>query len=94
MIRIDDASVVIGFPPAQEFSKDFLEQGHRGFLEEAAAAILGRNVRLKLELREGIVATAIPQPVAPPKLDPMEEFKSDPLIRKALEIFRAEVRPA
>jgi len=29
-----------------------------------------------------------PQPPAPP-VDPMEEFKNDPLIKKALEIFKS-----
>ena len=94
LIRVDGASVLIGFPPAQAFSKDFLEQGHREFLTDAASAILGRKVKLTLELRDGIVARAIAQPPSEVKPDPMEEFKRDPLIRKALDIFRAEVQPA
>lgn len=94
LIRIEGPSVQIGFPPDQAFSKDFLEQGHRDFLVNAASAILGRKVNLSLELRDGIVAKPLPQPPPEPKLDPMEEFKRDPLIRKALEIFRAEVQPA
>jgi DNA polymerase-3 subunit gamma/tau len=94
LTRVDDKTVQIGFPPEQAFSKDFLEQGHREFLTEAASTILGRNVRISLEVRDGVVATAIAQPKPEPKLDPMEEFKRDPLIRKALEIFRAEVQPA
>ena len=51
-------------------------------------------MKITLELRDGIVATPIAQPPPEAKLDPMEEFKRDPLIRKALEIFRAEVQPA
>jgi DNA polymerase-3 subunit gamma/tau len=94
LIRIEGPSVQIGFPPDQAFSKDFLEQGHREFLVNAASAILGRKVNLSLEIRDGIVARPLPQPPPEPKLDPMEEFKRDPLIRKALEIFRAEVQPA
>jgi DNA polymerase-3 subunit gamma/tau len=94
LIRIEGPSVQIGFPPDQAFSKDFLEQGHRDFLVNAASAILGRKVNLSLEIRDGIVARPLPQPPPEPKLDPMEEFKRDPLIRKALEIFRAEVQPA
>jgi DNA polymerase-3 subunit gamma/tau len=94
LIRIEGATVQIGFPPDQAFSKDFLEQGHREFLANAASAILGRKVNLSLEIRDGIVAKPLPQPPPEPKLDPMEEFKRDPLIRKALEIFRAEVEPA
>jgi hypothetical protein len=36
------------------------------------------------------VAYKTPEP--PP--DPMEEFKNDPIIRKALELFRAEIQPS
>jgi hypothetical protein len=93
LIRIEGPLVQIGFPPDQAFSKDFLEQGHRDFLANAASDILGHNARISLEIREGIVAKPLPQPPPERKLDPMEEFKRDPLIRKALEIFRAEVQP-
>ena len=49
---------------------------------------------VSLEIRDGIVVTQIAPAAAAVKLDPMEEFKRDPLIRRALEIFRAEVQPA
>jgi hypothetical protein len=94
IIRIEGATVQIGFPQEQSFSKDFLEKDHSAFLASAASAILGRKVNVSLEVRDGIVSTPVAQPPPPPKLDPMEEFKRDPLIRKALEIFRAEVQPA
>ena len=93
LIRIEGPLVHIGFPPDQAFSKDFLA-GHQEFLVSAASAILGRKVNVSLELREGILVTPVAQPPPVAKLDPMEEFKRDPLIRKALEIFRAEVQPA
>ncbi len=92
--RIEGSSVQIGFPPEQAFSKDFLEQGHREFLASAASEILGRKVGVTLEVREGVVAKPVAQPPPQVRKDPMEEFKSDPLIRRALEIFRAEVQPA
>ncbi len=94
LIRIGDATAQIGFPPEQSFSKDFLEKDHGAFLASAAGAILGRKVNVSLAVREGITVTPVAQPPPAPKLDPMEEFKRDPLIRKALEIFRAEVQPA
>ena len=94
LIRIEGATVQIGFPQEQSFSKDFLEKDHSAFLASAAGAILGRKVNVSLEVRDGIVVTPVAQPPPAAKLDPMEEFKSDPLIRKALEIFRAEVQPA
>jgi DNA polymerase-3 subunit gamma/tau len=94
LICIEGPLVKIGFPQDQSFSKDFLEQGHRDFLAGAASAILGRKVNVSLEVRDGIVVTPIAQPPPEAKLDPLEEFKRDPLIRRALEIFRAEIQPA
>jgi hypothetical protein len=92
LLGIEGDMVRIGFPPEQEFSKDALEKGHMALLEDAARGILGRRVTIKMALKDGLVA-APPVPVAPPR-DPMEEFKADPLIKKALEIFKAEIQPA
>ena len=94
IIRMDGATAQIGFPPEQEFSKELLEKDHLGFLTDSASTILGRTVKLTLEVRDGLVAKSVAQPPPEVKLEPMEEFKRDPLIRKALEIFRAEVQPA
>ncbi len=93
LIRVDAGTVQIGFPPDQAFSKELIEQDHLGFLAAAASAILGRSVKLALELRDGIVAKPIAQPPPEAPIDPMAAFKNDSLIRKALEIFRAEVQP-
>ncbi len=92
LIRVDGAAVQIGFPPDQGFSKDCIA-GHLDFLTSEANAILGRRVNVSLELRDGIVAKPIAQPPPEAPIDPMANFKNDPLIRKALEIFRAEVQP-
>jgi DNA polymerase-3 subunit gamma/tau len=90
LLGIEGSVVTIGFPPSQGFAKDFLEQGHLDFLAERAGEILGRKMRVRLESREGLVVAPPPPPPAPK--DPMEEFKDDPLIRKALEIFKAEIQ--
>jgi DNA polymerase-3 subunit gamma/tau len=92
LLKIDGSTVQIGFSPEQSFAKDFLE-GHRDFLTQTAGAILDKKVRLVMELREGVVGAPLPAAVET-KRDPMAEFKNDPLIQKALEIFRAEVQPA
>jgi DNA polymerase-3 subunit gamma/tau len=38
-------------------------------------------------------SSAAPEPVVEPPKDPLEDFKNDPLIRKALEIFKAQHIP-
>ena len=89
LLNLDAGSLLIGFPANQSFAKEFLEQGHLDFLSDKAEEILGHRVKVRLETREGLVVAPPPPPPAP--RDPMEEYKDDPLIRKALEIFRAEI---
>jgi hypothetical protein len=91
LLGIAGDTVTIGFPEKGAFAKDFLQQGHLDFLAAKASEILGRTAKVKLEMRAGLVVA--PPPPPPKPRDPMEEFKDDPLIRKALEIFRAEVQP-
>ncbi len=89
LLGLEGSTVTIGFPPNQSFSKDFLEGGHLDFLADKAEEILGRKAKVRLEMREGLVVAPPPPPPTP--RDPMEAYKDDPLIRKALEIFRAEI---
>lgn len=64
---------------------------NRKLLEEVVAEILGGTWHLEFELRDALPTAAIksepPQPV-----DPMEVFRKDPMIQKALEIFKAEIQ--
>ena len=94
LVSIEAAEVRIAFPTAQSFSKDFLEQSHKPFLESAASALLGRKVAVRLEVRDGVAPTKVAPPEPVIARDPMEEFKDDPLIRAALEIFKAQLEPA
>ena len=88
--------VLVGFPSDQAFAMDFLHKSHRGFLEEIASELLGRPVTMRFSLQEGLVVQPTPpepeKPAAPP-VDHVADFKNDPLIRRALELFRAEIQP-
>ena len=69
-------------------------QERRDFIEALVAEIAGQPLTLRTQVREGLTVTP-PPPREPEKpKDPMEEFKNDPLIKKALELFRAEIQPA
>ena len=95
--RIEGDVLWLAFPSDQAFAMDFLQKSHRAFLEEIAGELLGRPATLKFQLQEGLIVDETapePEKPAPPPPDPMAEFKNDPLIRKALEIFRAEIQPA
>jgi hypothetical protein len=89
--------VLVAFPTDQAFAMDFLHKSHRGFLEEIASELLGRPVTMKFSLQEGlIVQPTPPEPEKPaaPAADPVADFKNDPLIRRALELFKAEIQTA
>lgn len=91
-------TVRLGFPPDQKLAMEsLLRPNNRGFLEKLFTQLTGQPRQLECETREGLVVQppVLPPPApepAPP--DPMEDFKNDPLIRKALEIFQAEIQPA
>ena len=107
-----DAEMLIHLPPSYEAEmKSIIGAAGRTDAETKLAEILGRKVRVILEISEGVIeapseetvpeappevieeAPPAPPPApAAPAVDPMEEFKNDPLIKKALEIFAGEIQ--
>ena len=76
--------------------------------EAKLSAMLGRNIKLRLEVGEDLaeptaeapptdLPTTVEKPAEisrPKATDPAEDFKNDPLIKKALEIFAGEIQTA
>lgn len=94
LLGIEGTAAIIGFPPEQTLAADYCQQAsNRKFLEELLHEITGQDLMLRCQMREGLVVTPPPAPEPEPVLDPLEQFKNDPLIRRALEIFRAEIQP-
>jgi DNA polymerase-3 subunit gamma/tau len=97
LLEVTDKAVRLGFPPEQKMAMEsLLRMNNRVFLEGVLTQVTGRALILECETREGLVIQpATPAARAPEgaSSDPMEEFKNDPLIRKALEIFQAEIQP-
>ncbi len=98
LIEVDAKTVRLAFPPAQRMAIDsLLRPTNRNFLEQLFSQLTGQPREIICEAREGLVVEPanLPAPPPPPTpADPMEAFKNDPLIRKALEIFQAEIQPA
>ena len=101
LAEIDDGTALLAFPPEQSLASEYCQQAsNRKFLEGIFSETAGRPLSLRCVLREGleVAPLAAAQSVASSEpetsSDPMEEFKNDPLIRKALEIFKAEIQPA
>jgi DNA polymerase-3 subunit gamma/tau len=95
LLSLTGRTAVVGFPSEHSLAADYCQQAtHRKFLEEALGALAGRPVTLKCEVRADLIAEP-PKSVEPETVrDPMESFRDDPLIRKALEIFRGEIQTA
>jgi DNA polymerase III subunit gamma/tau len=85
-----DGKFIIGFPEDQSVAlESVLRAGNRIFVEELLAQITDSTWVLEGELRTGLPerpSSDVPRP------DPIEQFKKDPLIQKALEIFQAEIQ--
>jgi hypothetical protein len=96
LLEISHGTALVGFPPERAFDLEQLDMpNQRRFIEALLGELAGQPLVIKCVKRAGLVVAAPPppsKPVAP--LDPMDEFKNDPLIRRALELFRAEIQPA
>ncbi len=91
-LGVSGTSATIGFAPEHALAVDYCEQpANRKFIEETAKHVSGVPLSFKFVSKEGIQVT--PPPPPPPPKDPMAEFKNDPLIKKALELFKAEIEP-
>jgi DNA polymerase-3 subunit gamma/tau len=98
LLEVTGQAVRLGFPPADSLAMEsLLRPNNRGFLEKLFAQLTGSKRLVECETREGLVIqpATLPAPAPePPPPDPMEAFKNDPLIRKALDLFQADIQPA
>ena len=95
LLGIQGSLCILGFPKDKALSIDQLTRpNNKKFIEEIIFLLMKRPLSLKCEIREGltIVPPVIPEKKIEPPADPMSEFKNDPLIKKALEIFQAEIQ--
>ena len=97
LIGIENGVCTIAFPEdsSSSFSRESLDKpAPRKFLEETLTRLTGQPISVRLETRGDVVVTPVNLPEKAPQVaaDPMEEFKNDPLIRHALELFKAEIQ--
>ncbi len=95
LLGITNGLCTLGFPEKAAFAMESLDKpAPRKFLEDTLTRLTGQSLSVKLELRPGLVVTPVDLPEKAPAIatDPMEEFKNDPLIRHALELFKAELQ--
>lgn len=97
LLDVKEDHCIIGFPKDKTLSIDSLSRpANKKFIEELVSSLAGRHLAVKFEEREGLTVNPpdIPEKKIEPPPDPVSEFKNDPLIQKALEIFKAEIQPA
>ena len=86
-LALDSSTLTLGFPAESSLAMEsILKPAHRKFLEEVLSRLLSSPRTVNAELRPDL-----PSRKAPPA-DSSEGFRNDPLIQKALEIFRAEIQ--
>ncbi len=96
VLDLDANSATVGFP-TDSLAPEYCDQpGNRGLLEEIASKLAGRVLKFKFVKRAELKTAVENKPAqnAETPVDPVEAFKNDPLIRKALELFKAEIQPA
>lgn len=91
-VGIEDGVFRLGFSEGETLTlESLMRANNRKFIENMLGELLRRPYRLEAEIRPGLE----PLPAAArTEVDPGEAFKNDPLIQKALEIFRAEIQAA
>ncbi|HEY5742502.1 MAG TPA: DNA polymerase III subunit gamma/tau [Terrimicrobiaceae bacterium] len=105
----NESNVLVKIPPSSAIElRSVVGEDGRKNAEEKLSAALGTKVKLRLEIgheipeapSESLVVEAPPASdtvvisVAEKPQDPAEDFKNDPLIKKALEIFSGKIQTA
>ncbi len=97
LFEIADGTALLAFPPEARMERDGVESAnHRPLIEKILSELAGEPFTIKTVSKPGLVVVPLPREEArpEPKVDPMEAFKNDPLIQKALADFKAEILPA
>ncbi len=95
LLGLENGVATLAFPKDDDFNfANLSKKSNADFVEAAFTKIVGSPVTVRFERRAGLEIPGIdlPEQVEEVEDDPMEAFKNDPLIRKALEIFQAELQ--
>ena len=89
VLGIEGRNLKLGFAAGDKAMMDILgTQANRKFVETLLHEITGKDLSLKLAVNEELA----PRNAAVPEHSPSNDFKDDPLIHEAIELFNAKVR--
>jgi DNA polymerase-3 subunit gamma/tau len=90
VLGVEGRNFKLGFAPGDKAAMDILgTQANRKFVETLLHEIIGNDWTLKLTVNEELASrSAVAQ-----EGSPSHDFKDEPLIQEAIELFNARVRP-
>jgi len=89
VLGIEGRNFKLGFAPADKAMLDILDtQANRKFLETLLQEITKKDCSVKLMLNEGLSS----KQALTPQHSPSQDFKNDPLIQDAIELFNAQIK--
>jgi DNA polymerase III subunit gamma/tau len=89
VLGIEGRNFQLGFAPDDKAKMDFLgTQANRKFLETLLHEITGKDWSVKLSVNEALP----PKQVPAPERSQSEEFKDEPIIQEAIEMFNAQIK--
>jgi DNA polymerase-3 subunit gamma/tau len=96
VLGVDGRNLLLGFSPEQKPMMDILgTPANRKFLEGLLHEITGKDWSVKVSLKEELPSkhpTAQTEPAEGGKTSNTADFKNDPLIQEALEMFKGEIK--
>ena len=96
VLGVDGRNLLLGFSPEQKPLMDILgTPANRKFLEGLLHEVTGKDWCVKVSVKEGLPSKGAPAQVAPAeegKASNAADFKNDPLIQEALEMFKGEIK--
>ncbi|PYJ45033.1 MAG: DNA polymerase III subunit gamma/tau [Verrucomicrobia bacterium] len=89
VLGIEGRNLKLGFATADKAMMDILStQANRKFVETLLHEITGKDWTLKLTVNEELASNK----ALPPEHSPSHDFKDEPLIQEAIELFNAKIR--
>ncbi|MBV8815693.1 MAG: DNA polymerase III subunit gamma/tau [Verrucomicrobia bacterium] len=86
--------LLLGFAPEQTIAMEtLLRPNNRKFIEQLLSERLDAPITVSSVIREGLTPVVLPAK-SEYQTNAEDDFKNDPLIQKALEIFQAEIQAA
>ena len=96
VLGVEGRNFLLGFSPEQKPTMDILgTPSNRKFLETLLHEVTGKDWSVKVSVKEGLPIKGAPPPTAPMeegKTSNATDFKDDPLIQEALEMFKGEIK--